>query len=169
MTMDETLAGASAVALTGLAGGYRPRPVTPLVPWRLDGWLVKPYVITAPGKLWSDELVETVRTVAERQLAFDHRLGGLGLAAVVLHLGADAVYLVVQSWTTDYQSRLTLFSGVDAGSLHPSPTGLGPCVWEQEVLAHERASYVDHILRDDVNTEAWLDDVLDTRPREQLG
>jgi hypothetical protein len=167
--VDPALAGASAVALTGLAGGYRPRPVTPLMPWRLDSWLVKPYVVTAAGKLWDDGVVATARTVAEGQLKFDSALGGLGLAVVVLHLAADGVYLVVQSWTTAYQSRLSVFSGVDFDSLRPAPLGLGPCVWEQEVLAHERTSYVEHILRDDVNTEAWLDDVLDTRPSPSGG
>jgi hypothetical protein len=37
-------------------------------------------------------------------------------------------------------------------------------VWELEVLSHERASYVTHILSADVDVDAWLDDALDTRP-----
>jgi hypothetical protein len=164
MTVDPILAGSHAVALTGLAGGYRPRPVTPLMPWRLDdGWLVKPYIVTAPGKRWDDDLVADARAVAARQLSFDSALGGLGLAVVVLHLGADGVYLVIQSWTADYQSRLTLFSGEDVDDLRPAPSGLAPCVWEQQVLSHELTSYVAHILRGNVDTGTWLDDVLDTR------
>jgi hypothetical protein len=135
-----------------------------LVPWRLDdGWLVKPYVVTAIGVRWNDGQVESARTVAERQLGFDRALGGLGLAVAILHLGMDGVYLVVQSWIADYQARLAIFTGVEAGDLRPAPLGLGPCVWEQEVLAHERQAYVTHILVDDVDTTAWLDDVLDTR------
>jgi hypothetical protein len=164
VTVDPILAGSHAVALTGLAGGYRPRPVTPLMPWRLDdGWLVKPYVVTARGKRWDDELVAGARAVAARQLGFDGALGGLGLAVVVLHLGADGVYLVVQSWTAGYQSRLTVFTGVDVDGLRPAPIGLAPCVWEQQVLSHELTAYVEHILRGDVDTTTWLDDVLDTR------
>lgn len=164
MTVDPLLAGSHAVALTGLAGGYRPRPVTPLVPWRLDdGWLVKPYVVTAARVPWNDDQVAAARTVAERQLGFDRALGGVGLAVAVLHLGLDGVYLIVQSWVADYQSRLAIFTGVEADDLRPAPTGLGPCVWEQEVLAHERQAYVTHILGADVDTTGWLDDVLDTR------
>lgn len=164
MTVDPALAGAAAVALTGLAGGYRPRPVTPLIPWRPDGWLVKPYVVTAPGRLWDDAKAHTARLVTERQLSFDGSLGGVGLAVAVLHLGFDGCYLVVQSWAADYQSRLALFSGIDVDDLRPAPTGLAPCIWEQQVLSHELDAYVTHILRGAVNTEAWVDDVLDTRP-----
>ena len=164
MTVDPLLAGSHAVALTGLAGGYRPRSVTPLVPWRLDdGWLVKPYVVTADRVSWNDDQVEAARIVVERQLGFDRALGGVGLAVVVLHLSPDSISLLVQSWVARYQTRIALFDGVDADYLRPTPIGIGPSVWDQQVLAHEREAYVAHILGDDVDTAAWLDDVLDTR------
>jgi hypothetical protein len=44
---------------------------------------------------------------------------------------------------------------------------VGPAVWEQEVLSHERASYVTHVLNGEVDVATWLDDVLDTRPQPQ--
>ncbi|MFG1626379.1 hypothetical protein [Kribbella sp. NPDC049227] len=165
---DPALAGAAAVALTGLAEAYRPRPVTPLMPWRYPHRLVKPYVITARGRQWDDHMVEVARATASRQLEFDDAMGSLGLAVVVLHLGDDAMYLVVQSWSKDFQSRLSIFSGMEAGDLRPAPIGAGPCVWEQEVLSHERASYVTHILGAGVDIDAWLDDALDTRPQPKL-
>ena len=161
---DPALAGAAAVALTGLAEAYRPRPVTPLMPWRDPHRLVKPYVITARGRHWDDQMVEVARATATRQLEFDDAMGSLGLAVVVLHLGDDSIYLVVQSWSKDFQSRLSIFSGMEVGDLRPAPIGAAPCVWELEVLSHERASYVRHILGSGVDVDAWLDDALDTRP-----
>jgi hypothetical protein len=164
-TPDPSLAGAHAVALTGLAGAYRPRPVTPLMPWRYPGRLVKPYVITARGRAWDDEMVEKVRAFAAQQLEFDDAMGALGLAVVVLHLGANSTHLVVQSWAKDFQSRLSMFSGLDANDLRPAPLGVAPSIWELEVLSHERASYVTHILNAEVDVASWLDDALDTRPQ----
>lgn len=161
--MDRELAGASAVALTGLAGGYRSRPITPLVPWRSDGRMVKPYVITAPGVKWDDAMVEAIRPVAARQLAFDEALDSVGLAVVVLHVGDDGCYLVVHSWARDYKSRLSIFTGIDVDDLRPAPIGAAPCVWELEVLGYERGAYVRHILSGALDTEAWLNDALDTR------
>jgi hypothetical protein len=161
---DPALAGAAAVALTGLAEAYRPRPVTPLLPWRYPNRLVKPYVITARGRAWDDQMVATARTAASRQLEFDDAMGGIGLGVVVLHLGDDGIYLVVQSWAKDFQSRLSIFSGYDVDDLRPAPIGAAPCVWELEVLSHERASYVNHILNAEVDVETWLEDALDTRP-----
>ncbi len=75
-----------------------------------------------------------------------------------------AVYLVVQSWAKDFQSRLSIFRGMEVDDLRPAPIGAGACVWEQEVLSHERASYVNHILNAEVDVDSWLDDCLDTRP-----
>jgi hypothetical protein len=165
VTPDPSLAGAHAVALTGLADGYRPRPVTPLMPWRYPVRLVKPYVITARGRAWDDEMVEKVRAFATRQLEFDEAMGALGLAVVVLHLGDDSIHLVVQSWAKDFQSRLSIFSGLDVNHLRPAPSGVAPSIWELEVLSHERASYVTHILNAEVDVASWLDDALDTRPQ----
>jgi hypothetical protein len=45
------------------------------------------------------------------------------------------------------------------------PTGVAPCVWELEVLSHERTAYVTHILSGGVDVDAWLEDALDTRPQ----
>ena len=164
MGSDPSLAGRAAVALTGLAEAYRPRPVTPLMPWRFPGRLVKPYVITARGRSWDDQMVGLARVAAARQLEFDDAMGALGLAVVILHLGDDGIYLVVQSWAKDFQSRLSIFSGMDVDDLRPAPIGVAPCVWELEVLSHERAAYVNHILNAEVDVESWLDDCLDTRP-----
>jgi hypothetical protein len=134
------------------------------MPWRYPGRLVKPYVITARGRAWDDEMVEKVRAFATRQLEFDEAMGALGLAVVVLHLGDDS-HLVVQSWAKDFQSRLSIFSGPDVNYLRPAPTGVAPSIWELEVLSHERASYVTHILNAEVDVASWLDDALDTRPQ----
>jgi hypothetical protein len=166
---DPALAGAAAVALTGLAEAYRPRPVTPLMPWRYPHRLVKPYIITARGRQWDDHMVGIARNTATRQLEFDDAMGAVGLGVVVLHLGADGVYLVVQSWAKDFQSRLSIFSGLEVDDLRPAPIGAAPCVWELEVLSHERSAYVDHILSSAVDIDAWLDDALDTRPQPKVG
>jgi hypothetical protein len=137
------------------------------MPWRYPHRLVKPYVITARGRSWDDEKVAVARIAAGRQLEFDDAMGGVGLAVVVLHLGDDGVYLVVQSWAKDYQSRLSIFSGLDVDDLRPAPIGAAPTVWELEVLSHERASYVNHILNAEVDVTAWLDEALDTRARSE--
>ncbi|WP_344232531.1 hypothetical protein [Kribbella hippodromi] len=135
------------------------------MPWRYSHRLVKPYIVTARGRQWDDQMVDTARITATRQFEFDDAMGSAGLGVAVLHLSDDGVYLVVQSWAKDFQSRLSIFSGIDVGDLRPAPIGAGTSVWEQEVLSHERAAYVRHILSAEVDVDAWLDDALDTRPQ----
>jgi hypothetical protein len=138
------------------------------MPWRYPHRLVKPYIVTARGRHWDDDMVELAKATATRQLEFDDAMGAVGLGVVVLHLADDGVYLVVQSWAKDFQSRLSIFSGLDVDDLRPAPIGAAPSVWELEVLSHERASYVNHILSGGVDVDAWLDDALDTRPQPKL-
>ena len=138
------------------------------MPWRYTNRLVKPYVVTARGRQWDDHMVDTARGAATRQLEFDDAMGAVGLGVVVLHLSDDGISLVVQSWARDFQSRLSIFSGIEVGDLRPAPIGAAPSVWELEVLSHERTSYVRHILSAEVDVDTWLDDALDTRPKARF-
>ncbi|WP_241999149.1 MULTISPECIES: hypothetical protein [Kribbella] len=108
------------------------------MPWRFPGRLVKPYVITARGRSWDDQMVGVARVAAARQLEFDDAMGALGLAVVILHLGDDGIYLVVQSWAKDFQSRLSIFSGMDVDDLRPAPIGVAPCVWRCSATSGRR-------------------------------
>jgi len=76
-------------------------------------------------------------------VAIDRQMGGLGLGVVIVHLGDDGNYVVVQSWIEGYMSRLALFCGPAQRPdlLRPAPRGLAPCVWELAVLAHERDTF----------------------------
>jgi hypothetical protein len=131
-------------ALAALAAGYTPRPVVPLGVWDLSGQTVKAYSITAPGRA----LTQRARGVAQAQVASDRQVGGLGLGVVIVHVGDDGIYVIVQSWIEGYMSRLALFCGPAQRPdlLRPAPSGLAPCVWELAVLAHERDAFQHHLL-----------------------
>ena len=103
------------------------------MPWRYTHRLVKPYVVTARGRQWDDHMVDVARGTATRQLEFDDAMGSVGLGVVVLHLGDDGIYLVVQSWAKDFQSRLSIFSGMDVDG------------WLDDVLDTRPASRSDGI------------------------
>ncbi len=112
----------------------------------IDGQLVKLYAIEAPGRR-----VDAAQQQAALDLAAQELSAGdtcVGLAAVIVHAGGDGDYVIVQSWIADYMTRLAVFVGPadEPQELLPAPPGLGPCVWEAAVLAHERTAFVDHVL-----------------------
>jgi RimJ/RimL family protein N-acetyltransferase len=149
--------------LRKLADGYHERPTRSLGTRHQDGHVVKLYAVEAPGRH-----VDAAHEQAALRLldGSDGDGDATGLAVVIVHAGADGDYVVIQSWLADYLTRLAVFAG-PAGEplrLRPAPPGLGPCVWEAAVLAHERAAFVDHVLTGSGPVEdrvrAWADDVL---------
>lgn len=149
--------------LRELADGYHERATRSLGTRQQDGRLVKVYAIEAPGRHVG---------AAEEQAALElARLDddSTGLAVVIVHAGADGDYVIIQSWLTDYMTRLAVYAG-PAGEprrLRPAPPGFGPCVWEAAVLAHERATFVEHVLTGsgpiDRRVRVWADDMFGTR------
>lgn len=151
-------------ALAALAAGYAYRPIRPLGVWDLTGQPFKAYSITAPGRDLGAAPAERARGVAQAQVAIDRQMGGLGLGVVIVHLGDDGNYVVVQSWIEGYMRRLALFCGPAQRPdlLRPAPRGLAPCVWELAVLAHERDTFQRHLLDTTDPVAALPDWVADT-------
>jgi hypothetical protein len=153
-------------ALEGLAEGYRRRATRSLGSGEQAGQLVKAYAVEAPGRTVTPALQEAALRLARDQVRLDRATGSTGLSVVIAHAGGDGDYVLVQSWTEAYMSRLTVFTGpADAPELlRPAPVGLAPCVWEAPVLAHELTAYVRQILAGEGPLEdrlrAWSADVL---------
>lgn len=151
--------------LRTLAEGYHERPARSLGTRRPHGRLVKLYAIEAPGRH-----VEAAQERAALELAtqvLDGDADSTGLAVVIAHAGTDGDYVVVQSWIADYMTRIAGFAGPTGEPLAPAPAGIGPCVWEAAVLAHERTAFVAHVLTGGGPMEhrlsVWAEDVFGAR------
>jgi hypothetical protein len=153
-------------ALERLAAGYHRRATRSLGAGEQSGQLVKAYAVEAAGRTVSPALQESALHLARDQLRLDLSTGSTGLAVVIAHAGEDGDHVLVHSWIEAYLSRLTVFTGPpgEPGRLRPAPAGLGPCVWEAPVLAHELTAYVRHVLAGHGPLEdrlhAWSADVL---------
>ena len=124
----------------------------------LNGWEIKAYAITASGADLSDGVLEAAlgfvtselqeKRLEEQQLANDlapeEKLGFL-----ILHEGAEAVWLLVDLWIGDILHHHLYRAPLDqprefekAWQDHSAA-----CVWELEVIHHERNAWVEHVLR----------------------
>ncbi|MQY05193.1 hypothetical protein [Actinomadura macrotermitis] len=132
-------------SLLGLAGGYHARTARPLGVRDLAGHQVKVYALEAPGRTVKDE---AALEVAEGHLALGYARGSLGLAVLIVHAGGDGDYVVLSTWIEGYMSDLAIFVGpADRPDLlRPGRAGLGPCLWEAAILAHERDAFARHVL-----------------------
>lgn len=67
-----------------------------------------------------------------------------------MHAASEGVFSILNWWLDAYMINTNIFlSSHD----HPSDirkisgTGLGPCVWELEVINHERIAWTNHVLK----------------------
>lgn len=129
--------------LNELAGGHHARAVRPLGCHEAAGHWVKLYGIEAPGRTVGDLDAACALRVAAGHLAAAEFRGSAGLVVVIFHAGGDGDYLLIQTWIEGHMSDLTIFTGPAGahGELRPGRAGLGACVWEAAVFAHERDAY----------------------------
>ncbi|MGH3169267.1 MAG: hypothetical protein ACRDN0_25730 [Trebonia sp.] len=145
---DDFPAAVDAQALAALAGEFHDRTVLACGTRDAGGHLVKVYGLRAPGREVTDEDLAAVLRLADSHLRLGAVRGSLGLAVLILHAGGDGDYVLVHTWIEGYMSDMAMFSG-PAGrldQLRPARTGLGPCVWEAAILAHERMAFSRHLL-----------------------
>jgi hypothetical protein len=169
---DPTLpSGVDAEALLGLAAGYHERTIRLMGVEEFDDQLTKVYAIEAPGRTVTPGNSEQTLRLARQQLRTDRATGSLGLGCVILHAGGDGDYVLVHSWVEGYMSRLGDLHRADGrrASAAPASAGLAPCVWEAEVLAHERVAFIRHVLAGSgplqQRLDAWSADALTVAPQ----
>ncbi len=146
---------------------YLQRRIQHLDTWQVVDHTIKIYGIhrdpELTGPMFSDEVAAAVRTAVRDVLQNDarhERCTGLGFC--IVHVGEEAVWLLVDWWITGgilCQRMLStplanpgVFSPVDAPAL--------ACVWELVITAHERDAWVGHMLTARPDAPAYLEAIL---------
>ena len=144
-----------------MTGRHQPRPTRFTGVLEAGGWRLKRYEITLDGgPVAADVDRAVVATLAAELPPGD----GDDVGFVVVHVGAEAVWLLADLWAGDILSQHTFTAPLGAPTRFARVPFGGPtaCVWELVVHAHERDVYVAHVLdpADGPHREAYLDDTL---------
>jgi len=151
---------------------FEPRPVRAGAPIEHSGWRLKPYTITLPGETLDEGTYERGMRVALGALpapAAAVRRPGVGF--VIRHQGLDprggrVHYLVLCWWDNANELFVeTFIHGADTGREWVNGQGRGSvCVWDLEVIGHEREAYVRHVLgAGGSDVDAYLADTMAPR------
>ncbi|MEV8016349.1 hypothetical protein AB0O76_08400 [Streptomyces sp. NPDC086554] len=146
--LDDLPSAVDVERLLALADGHHPRTARALGVREAGGHLVKVYAVEAPGRNVTGRDETAALRIAGAHLGLGGARGSAGLAVLIVHLGGDGDYVLVQSWIEGYMSDLAVFVGPagEPDQLRPGRAGLAPCVWEAAVLTHERDAYVRCVL-----------------------
>jgi hypothetical protein len=160
--------------------GYQPRPVHALGILEVAGWRIKQYVMTVahenvpdqcPGPMSRTNVPDPRllnATAAMAAVALPAAAATHGVGFLLAHQARPACFVLLDWWQDGYDLKQRYYtSPLD----HPdelvvlSGETVG-CFWEHEVLLHERAAWIDHVLNSEADDfQAYLHD---TFPRLNL-
>lgn len=128
--------------------GYAPRPriAGPLL-IRGD-WHIKTYGIAyaRPPRLPGTE-TSVVAAVDHTLPKVDTDAGRPGAGWCILHVGRDMDYLVVGWWDRENEAPVRIWIREGPEPWRPAAEE-SFCVWDMEVMSHERDAWVRHVLTD---------------------
>lgn len=143
---------------------YVPRPVTvdgvtESGPFRLKKYHLHSQAVTYDSGVFALGLHHACTTLRE---SLEEGTPGIGF--VIHHQGArmgqPVHYIVLGIWFNKNELRLTTFGSEDNGATWLSdPQKYAPCVWDHEIVWHERNAYVRHVMNGAPDLEAYLRDL----------
>ena len=108
------------------------------------------YSIVYGESLWNASAFEAGVELALRELPQPaHASGRPGLGFVVCHQGCTGDYIVLSWWDRENELPIRVFVR-EGESWRPARDSESVCVWDLEVIWHERCAYVETMLREDV-------------------
>jgi hypothetical protein len=109
----------------------------------IEGWTVKPYVLSADGAPADDAIVRAAADLVDRVLASEAaRDRHHGKAFSILHRAPGRDFLTVCWWVEGNELHLRLFLRRPGADFAPAPaTHSLACVWELEVIAQEARAW----------------------------
>ena len=130
----------------------------------IRGWRAKVYGMVGDlAELSEDTLLAAIR-IAESDVPWpddvDDKYGFL-----TVHVGEEAVWLLVDFWVSDILRHFVFSAPIKSPTdFSPGPSnGTMACVWEMQVLWHERQAWVKHVMAKPElpDFEGYVNDVLD--------
>ena len=131
---------------------YKPRAICFDELWSTNGWSTKIYTITNKKEFTSFIILNNIKRhlhVWIRQIEHT-KLPIYKKAFLIVHEAREGVWILLNWWTGgEMIETKVFFANYDTPDIitdSPYNTNSLLCVWELEVFAHERASWIRHVL-----------------------
>ena len=140
---------------------YAPRPVESHGHLQRSGHELKLYSVRYGDEpIDLDAYREGIGMALSRLPPADPEAGRPGLGFLIVHRGRGADYVVLAWWDRENELPVRVFVRAD-GDWRPAGESESFCVWDLEIVNHERNSYVETVLGEEPGgAAAYLRQVL---------
>lgn len=130
----------------------------------INDWQIKVYTIAKNGDFNHDEFYENVKKEIPKWLRMSNSFNDNNeqIGFLILHAGTEGIFSLMNWWVGENMLNTHIFmTQYDTPSSFTkiSGDGLAPCIWEIEVIHHEKNAWVNHVLKQysNPNFQGYLD------------
>ena len=133
----------------------------------INGWKIKIYTISKNGDFNHKIFYQNVLKELPEWLMIDNGFDASNdkVAFLILHSGTEGIFSLINWWVGKNMLNTNIFI-TDPEKPNEfeklSGNGLAPCIWELEIINHERISWLNNILKKEPNSnfKRYLEDVI---------
>lgn len=129
-------------------------------------WSIKIYTISKNGDFDHPKFYDLVKTKLPKWLSMENSFvtSNEKVGFLILHSGNEGIFSLINWWVGNNMLNTHIFltdskNQIDFTKI--SGDGLASCIWELEVIYHERTSWLRNVLKQAQNPsyQAYLEDV----------
>lgn len=144
---------------------YTSRPIRFLEVYDHHPWKIKVYSISARQEIVSQEHLALAKANLDLWLekAKESNLPTYNIATLLVHEGREGVFAILNWWIDENMLQTYAYLKTPGQqAFHRFSDGIVLCVWEMEVIWHERNAWIKHVLQkgEQPDFEAYLNDQL---------
>ena len=119
---------------------------------KIDNWKVKIYTISKIGDFYHPVFYNNVLKHLPKWLKQENSFDASNdkIAFLILHSGTEGIFSLINWWVGKNMLNTNIFitKPKEPSKFEKiSGDGLAPCVWELEIINHERISWTNHVLK----------------------
>ncbi|MBU2649761.1 MAG: hypothetical protein KKA81_02395 [Bacteroidetes bacterium] len=145
---------------------YKPRRIEFKEVFEINDWKIKIYMITKLVEFNHPEFYKNVKAEIPKWLKMENSFNSENdkIGFLIIHSGTEGIFSVINWWVginmLNTHIFLTRIEQLDKFE-KISGDGLAPCIWELEVINHERISWISNILKQEpmIDYQDYLEDV----------
>ena len=134
---------------------------------KIGGWKIKVYTISKTDSFNHPEFYKNAKAEIPQWIAQKNGFDSSNdkIAFLILHSGSEGIFSLINWWVGKNMLNTNIYLSRPEEPISfnkISGNGLAPCIWDLEIINHERVSWTENVLKKGIRAdyEKYLKDVI---------